>query len=151
VLGTAAVRDEGFLAAALERWGPEVVIGALDAKAGRVALSGWVEEGEPVEAVGRRFREAGLRTALHTDVARDGVGTGPNLDASVALARATGLGITVSGGVSGIEDVRAVARCGEPGIVGVIVGRALYDGSLDLAEALAVMRETPASCWKGSL
>ncbi len=135
VLGTAAVQDPALARAAVEEFGAERVVGALDARQGKIAVRGWTETGEPVEEVGRRFREAGIRCALHTDVARDGIGAGPNLAASVALAQAAELAIIVSGGVSSIEDVARVAACGEPRIEGLIIGRALYEGALDLAEA----------------
>ncbi len=138
VLGTAAVREPEMLSAAILEHGSGAIVGALDARDGRIAVKGWIESGEPVEIVGRRFREHGLERALHTDVSRDGVGAGPNLDASIALARATGVRITVSGGVSSMDDVRAVCECGEPLIEGLIIGRALYEGAVDLREACAV-------------
>jgi len=138
VIGTAAVHAPEILSAAILEHGEGAVVGALDAREGRIAVKGWVESGEPVEVVGRRFREAGLVRALHTDVSRDGVGSGPNLDASVALARATGIRITVSGGVSSLDDVRRVCECDEPLIEGLIIGRALYEGAVDLREACAI-------------
>jgi phosphoribosylformimino-5-aminoimidazole carboxamide ribotide isomerase len=142
VFGTAAVREPELVRAAVAEFGPERVVGALDAKEGRIAIRGWTETGEPVEDVGRRFREAGLLRALHTDVARDGIGTGPNLQASIALAQAADIRIIVSGGVSSIEDVARVASCGEPRIEGLIIGRALYEGKLDLAEACRIAHGT---------
>jgi phosphoribosylformimino-5-aminoimidazole carboxamide ribotide isomerase len=140
VLGTAAAKDPELLRAAIAEFGPEAIVGGLDVRDGKVAVEGWVEtEGDP-EEVGQRFREAGLRVALHTEVSRDGVGGGPAVDASVALARATGLRIIVSGGVSSMDHVRAVAECGEPLIEGLIIGRAIYEGQVDLAKACRIAR-----------
>lgn len=136
VVGTAAVRDERFLGEVLALAGPDAVVGALDARDGKVAISGWVESGCPVEEIGLRWRAAGLVRAIHTDVVRDGMGVGPNVGASVALARATGLRVIVSGGVATLDDVRRVRDSGEPLVEAVIIGRALYEGSLGLAEAL---------------
>jgi phosphoribosylformimino-5-aminoimidazole carboxamide ribotide isomerase len=138
VFGTAIVRDPALGRLAVEEFGPERVVGALDAREGRIALEGWTETGAPVEEIGRRLVEEGLLRALHTDVACDGIGSGPNYRASIDLARAAGLRIIVSGGVSSNEDVERVASCGEPLIEGLIIGRALYEGRLDLAEACRV-------------
>lgn len=141
VLGTAAVEDPKLLSAALEAFGPEVIVGGLDTREGQVAIRGWVEARGDAAEVGCELREMGLEIALHTEVSRDGVGGGPALEASVSLARATGLRIIVSGGVSSIDHVRQVASCGEPLIDGLIVGRALYEGQVDLVEACQIARE----------
>lgn len=142
VLGTAAVRTPELARAAVEEFGSERIVGALDAREGLVAVRGWTETGEPVEEVGRRFRSDGILLALHTDVARDGIGTGPNLAASVALAQSADIRIIVSGGVSSMADVASVAACDEPRIEGLIIGRALYEARVDLAEACRVAHAT---------
>ncbi len=140
VLGTAAVEDPKLLSAALQAFGPEAIVGGLDTREGKVAIKGWVETRGDAAEVGRQLRAMGLQIALHTEVSRDGVGGGPALGASVSLARATGLRIIVSGGVSSVDHVRQVASCGEPLIDGLIVGRALYEGQVDLVEACQIAR-----------
>jgi len=146
VIGTAGIRDPEFLKSAVERFG-DAIVGGLDARDGKVAVKGWVEtSSDDVATVGRRMVDAGVLTVVHTDIGRDGVLTGPNIEASLALARATGLAVIVSGGVSSIDDVRAVRRAAAPDrpggpapIEGCIIGRAIYTGAVDLAEAV---RET---------
>lgn len=135
VLGTAIVEDPDLARRAVEEFGAERVVAALDAKDGRIAVRGWTETGAPVEEVGLRLREAGVIRALHTDVSRDGIGVGANVEATAALARACGMHAIVSGGVASIEDVHRALDCGEPLVEGVIVGRALYEGRFDLDEA----------------
>lgn len=138
VLGTAAVLAPALFEAAIDVFGAEAIVVGLDTKGGRVAIKGWVEAQGSPEEVGRRMRRLGVTTALHTEVSRDGVGGGPALEASIALARATGLRVIISGGVSSLDDVLRVASCGEPLVEGLIVGRALYEGRIDLAEACRI-------------
>ncbi len=134
VLGTAAVENPDLVAQALARGGPQAVAVAIDARDGRVRTRGWqVESGLDAIAFARTLAALGLRTAIHTDIARDGLGTGVNLAASRALAEASGLDVIAAGGVASLADVSA-AR--EAGLSGVIIGRALYEGRIDLAEAL---------------
>jgi phosphoribosylformimino-5-aminoimidazole carboxamide ribotide isomerase len=137
ILGTAAVADPGFACGVVEQWGADAVTVALDAKGGRVAVEGWraTSHWTPA-ALGRELAGAGVRHALYTDVSRDGVGTGVNVSATAALARETGLEVVASGGVASLDDVRAVKAAG--GIAGVVIGRALYEGAVDLAAALAI-------------
>ena len=104
-----------------------------------VATEGWASVSDlPVEDLARRFEDAGVAALLFTDIGRDGLLKGCNVEATLALARAQSLPVIASGGVAGIEDIRALAPHTEDGIEGVITGRALYDGRLDLAEALRV-------------
>ena len=139
VLGTMAIEQPDILQTALSQFGPERIVVGLDARDGRVAIRGWQEDsGLDVTAVGRQIREMGLTTALHTDIGRDGDLRGVNGPASSALAQATGLSVIASGGVASLEDVRALLPL--PGICGVIVGRALYEGTVSLPELLAVSR-----------
>ena len=148
VLGTAAIADDAFLRAAVSAVGGAVV-GGIDARDGQVALRGWVEtSSESAVRVGERMFSAGVREVVHTDIGRDGVMTGPNIDASRRLAEETGLSVIVSGGVSCIEDVRRANEAardahadGRPLISGCITGRAIYEGALDLAEAVRVTRQ----------
>jgi phosphoribosylformimino-5-aminoimidazole carboxamide ribotide isomerase len=135
VLGTMAVVEPEMLRLALAKFGPERIVVGLDARDGRVAIRGWqADSGLEVVATGRQLRAAGVTTVLHTDIGRDGDLSGVNGAASSALAQATGLDVIASGGVSGPDDVRGLI--GLPGISGVIIGRALYEGKIDLAELL---------------
>jgi phosphoribosylformimino-5-aminoimidazole carboxamide ribotide isomerase len=135
VLGTAALRDPALVRSAAGRFPGRVAVG-IDARDGRVAVSGWLETSETdVLTLARRFEDAGVAALIHTDIARDGTGEGPNLAASAALARAVRLPVIASGGVGSLEDVRRA--CGQ-GLAGLIVGRALYTGAVDLGRALEV-------------
>lgn len=137
VLGTVALRDPALVRAAAARFPGRIVVG-LDAKEGRVAVEGWLDIGEATALeVGRRFADAGVAAIVHTDIARDGMLSGPNLEASAELAEAVGLPVIVSGGVSSEEDLVAAARLAPRGVAGAIVGRALYTGAVDLDSALA--------------
>jgi phosphoribosylformimino-5-aminoimidazole carboxamide ribotide isomerase len=134
VLGTAAVEDPALVDWALGVFGSERVAVGIDAREGQVQVRGW--QGATAlgaEALGRRLRQQGVTWCVHTDVARDGVGTGVNVAASQELARATGLSVIASGGVAGPGDVRAVRAAG---LAGVIIGRALYEGRVELADVL---------------
>ena len=141
VLGTAALENPELVAAALAGYGPERVAAGIDARDGRVRTHGWqaATDVSPVE-LGRTMRAAGIRTAIYTDIARDGILSGVNVTATAALAEATGLEIIASGGVSSLDDV-ARLRGYAPGIGGVIIGRALYDDRVDLAAAVALAGE----------
>jgi phosphoribosylformimino-5-aminoimidazole carboxamide ribotide isomerase len=138
VLGTAAVERPKLVTAALARYGPERIVVGIDARAGRVRIRGWTEEaGTTPLALARTLVEAGLRIAIYTDIARDGVRTGVDVAATHKLAEVTGLEVIASGGVASLEDIRRVR---EAGLAGVIVGRALYEGQIDLKQALALGR-----------
>lgn len=134
VLGTAAVTDPALVPAALARAGSERVAIGLDTKAGRVAIRGWVET-TPLLAddVCRRVLSEGATTIIYTDVSRDGMLTGPDLEGATRLMR-LGAEVIASGGVSSLADLRAVR---DAGLAGAIVGRALYESRFSLAEALA--------------
>jgi phosphoribosylformimino-5-aminoimidazole carboxamide ribotide isomerase len=135
VLGTAALRDPALVRSAAGRFPGRVAVG-IDARDGRVAVEGWLETSETdVLQLARRFEDAGVAALIHTDIARDGTGEGPNLAASAALAQAVRLPVIASGGVGSLEDVRRA--CGR-GLAGLIVGRALYTGAVDLGRALEV-------------
>ena len=138
VIGTAALTDPAFVRAMAARHPGRIVV-AVDARDGMVATAGWAELSDvPVAEMAARFEDAGVAALLFTDIGRDGLLTGCNVEATVALARATRLPVIASGGVAGIADIRALAGHESDGIEGVITGRALYDGRLDLAEALSV-------------
>jgi phosphoribosylformimino-5-aminoimidazole carboxamide ribotide isomerase len=136
VLGTAALRDPALVRDAARKFPGRIAVG-LDAKNGRVSVEGWLDTGEAtVIEVARRFEDAGVAALVHTDIARDGMLTGPNLAASAELADAVSIPVIVSGGVANEDDVIAAARLAPRGIAGAIAGRALYTGALDLASAL---------------
>jgi phosphoribosylformimino-5-aminoimidazole carboxamide ribotide isomerase len=135
VLGTALVNDPDLVATACERF-PGIVAG-IDARDGLVAIEGWKQgTARRVADVVAEMAALGVRRLVYTDISLDGMQTGPNLVAYRDLVASTGLAVIASGGVSTIEDIRALL--GIPGIEGVIAGRALYEGTLDLAEAIAV-------------
>ena len=138
ILGTAAVRDPEFVRAAARAFPGRVAVG-IDARAGRVAVEGWAEATD-LEAtdLARRFEDAGVAALIYTDIDRDGAMEGPNVPATAALAHAVSIPVIASGGVSSIEDLRALKACGAP-LDGAISGRALYEGRIDLAEAVRLL------------
>lgn len=137
VLGTALINDPDFVGRACARW-PGIVAG-VDARDGKVAIQGWQEGSErSVSDVVTELDGLGVKRLVYTDIALDGMQTGPNLRAYRALALAADAAIIASGGVSVIDDIFALSAI--PGVEGVIAGRALYEGTLDLAEAIEVGR-----------
>ena len=139
VIGTAAVENPKLVEAALAAFGPERIALGLDARDGKVRTHGWKENtGITAVEMGLQWAEKGVRWVIFTDVARDGMGTGLNLDATVELAQVTGMHVIASGGAASLEDVQ---RTYEAGLSGVIIGRALYEGSVILEEALRVGNE----------
>jgi phosphoribosylformimino-5-aminoimidazole carboxamide ribotide isomerase len=144
ILGTVAVRDPDLVRQACRLFPGRVAVG-IDAKGGRVAVEGWAETSDlTAEELARRFEDAGVAAIIHTDIDRDGLLQGVNVEATAALAKAVRIPVIASGGVAGLEDLRRLLAAGPDGgpgsIAGVVVGRALYDGRLDLAEALALLR-----------
>ena len=137
VVGTRAALDAVFLHDVCRRH-PGRIIVAVDARGLRVAVKGWTELSEQtVAAVGARARDAGAAALLYTDVSRDGMEQGPNVEDTAALARSVGMAILASGGVVGIDDLRRLAEI--PGVEGTVVGRALYTGAIDLRQALEAL------------
>lgn len=138
VIGTAALKDPDFVKAAAKAH-PDRIVVAVDAKGGMVATEGWAEASDmPVADLARRFEDAGVAAVLFTDVGRDGLLKGVNLEATHALAKAQTLPVIASGGVAGEADIHALKAIAADGIAGVICGRAIYDGRLDLGRALAI-------------
>lgn len=139
ILGTVALRDPDLVREAARAFPGRVAVG-IDARDGRVAVEGWAEQSD-IEALdlARKFDDAGVAAIIFTDIARDGVMTGPNVAATADLARALTTAVIASGGVSCLDDLRALKDVADAGIAGVISGRALYDGRLDAAEALALL------------
>lgn len=145
ILGTVAVKNPELVREACREWPGRVAVG-IDAKGGKVAIEGWAEVSElTAEQLAAEFVDAGVAAIIHTDVDRDGVLAGPNIETTAQLARATPIPVIASGGVSSIEDLEALHAAG--GIDGAISGRALYDGRIDLKSALARLRDLDAgSC-----
>ena len=138
VMGTAALKDPEFVKDMARAFEGGIVV-AVDAKDGMVATEGWAEVSDvPVADLARRFEDAGVASVLFTDIGRDGLLTGCNIDATVDLARRVDIPVIASGGVKGLADIRMLAVHADEGIEGVITGRALYDGRLDLAAAIAM-------------
>ena len=141
VIGSAALKDPDFVKEAA-RANPQRIVVAVDARDGMVATEGWAEVSDvPVADMARRFEDAGVASLLFTDIGRDGLLKGCNIEATLDLARATDLPVIASGGVAGIEDIRVLADHAGEGIEGVITGRALYEGKLDLADAIEVAQK----------
>ncbi len=142
VMGTAALKDPEFVKDMAKEC-PGGIVVAVDARDGMVATEGWAELSEvSIYDMARRFEDAGVASLLFTDIGRDGMLKGCNIEATVDLARRTDLPVIASGGVKGLDDIRMLALLARDGIEGVITGRALYDGRLDLAAAIALAEAT---------
>lgn len=136
VLGTSAVTDSAFVREALQRWGERIAIG-IDARDGIARVSGWTEDSK-IGAIelARRLEAEGAKCVIYTDISRDGVLVGPNIPALRQMIDGTGLDVIASGGVSKIDDVRALSEIKHPRLDGVIIGKALYEGLVKLEDAL---------------
>jgi len=140
IIGTAAVRDPDLVKGAAKRFPGQVAVG-LDARDGKVAVEGWAENSEiTVLDIAHRFEDAGVAAIIFTDIARDGLLKGLNLDATIALADQISIPVIASGGLAGIDDITAMLAPRAKKLAGAIAGRALYDGRLDSAAALALVR-----------
>ena len=138
VMGSAALKDPEFVKEMAREWEGGIVV-AVDARDGMVATEGWAEVSDvPVVDLARRFEDAGVASLLFTDIGRDGLLKGCNVQATVDLARAVDIPVIASGGVKGLDDIHMLALQADQGIEGVITGRALYEGRLDLATAIAL-------------
>ena len=145
IIGTAAVRNPALVKEAARGHPGRVAVG-LDARNGQVAVEGWAETSElSALDVAKRFEDAGVAAIIYTDVARDGMLKGLNLEATIALADQLSIPVIASGGLASIDDVRALLAPRAQILEGAIVGRALYDGRLDAAEALKLIRAAPAA------
>jgi len=140
IIGTAAVRNPALVKDAARKFPKRVAVG-LDARDGRVAVEGWAETSElTVLEIARRFEDAGVAAIIYTDVARDGMLKGINWDATIALAEAVSIPVVASGGLASLDDIRTMTEPRANKLEGAIAGRALYDGRLDAAEALRLLR-----------
>ena len=145
IIGTAAVRNPSLVKEAARAYPDRVAVG-LDARDGKVAVEGWAETSEVTALdVARRFEDAGVAAIIYTDVARDGMLQGLNLDATIALADAVSIPVIASGGLASIEDVHALLAPRARKLEGAIGGRALYDGTLDAGAALKLIRAVQAA------
>ncbi|RTQ97562.1 1-(5-phosphoribosyl)-5-[(5-phosphoribosylamino)methylideneamino]imidazole-4-carboxamide isomerase [Halomonas nitroreducens] len=141
IIGTKAVKEPAFVTEMCQAFPGHVIVG-LDARDGFVATDGWAEVSQiKATDLAKRFADDGVSSIVYTDIARDGMMGGVNVEATAELARQGGLPVIASGGVTNLDDLRALIAAGEPGILGAITGRAIYEGSLDVAEAQALCDE----------
>ena len=137
IIGTKAVKEPHFVTEMCEQFPGHVIVG-LDAKDGLVATDGWAEVSDlKATDLAKRFEQDGVSAIVYTDIARDGMMQGVNVEATVAMARASSIPVIASGGITDMKDIRALSDVSASGICGAITGRAIYEGSLDLAEAQA--------------
>ena len=136
ILGTVALRDPALVREVAHHFPQQIVIG-IDARDGRVAVEGWLEDSNALATeLAARFEDAGVAAIVYTDIARDGMLTGPNFEATAALADAVGIPVILSGGVASEEDVVHAATLAPRGVAGAIVGRAIYTGAVDIGRTL---------------
>jgi phosphoribosylformimino-5-aminoimidazole carboxamide ribotide isomerase len=145
IIGTAAVRNPALVKEAARAHPGRVAVG-LDAREGRVAVEGWTQTSDLSSLdIAKRFEDAGVAAIIYTDVARDGMLEGLNLDATIALAETVSIPVIASGGLASLDDIRALLKPRAKKLAGAIAGRALYDGRLDAAEALQLIRSAQAA------
>lgn len=141
IIGTAAVKNPGFLQDACSAFGGHIIVG-LDAKDGRVATDGWSKlTGHEVIDLARKYEDYGVESIIYTDIGRDGMLSGINIDATVALSQSISIPVIASGGLSNLDDIRNLCAVEEDGVEGVICGRSIYSGDLDFEEAQALADE----------
>jgi phosphoribosylformimino-5-aminoimidazole carboxamide ribotide isomerase len=141
ILGTRAVREPAFVAQACAAFPGRIIVG-IDARDGYIATDGWAEvTGVRAADLARQLENDGVTAIVYTDIARDGMMQGVNVEATVAMARASTIPVIASGGITNLEDIRRLAAVAAEGICGAITGRAIYEGSLDLAEAQSLCDE----------
>jgi phosphoribosylformimino-5-aminoimidazole carboxamide ribotide isomerase len=149
ILGTAAQKEPQIVRQAVEQFGAERVVVGIDARDRRVAVEAWQEVTETSDLdFARQMADLGAIRCVYTDIARDGMGTGPNLDATADMARRSGMKVIASGGVAQLEHVRSLIALEASGIEGMVVGKALYTGSLRLPEMLA-LADSPSQAAQG--
>ncbi|NRP14944.1 MULTISPECIES: 1-(5-phosphoribosyl)-5-[(5-phosphoribosylamino)methylideneamino]imidazole-4-carboxamide isomerase [unclassified Marinobacterium] len=144
IIGTKAVKEPEFVTEMCKAFPGKIIVG-LDAQDGRVAIDGWAEVTDVMAVdLAKRFRDDGVSSIVYTDIARDGMMQGVNVEATVDLAVQGGIPVVASGGVTNIDDIRALAEVADQGILGAITGRAIYEGTLDVAEAQALSDQLTA-------
>ena len=141
ILGSAAVKNPQLVKDACRAYPGRIVVG-IDAKNGDVAVEGWEASGHiQAEELARKMADAGVERIIFTDIARDGMLSGVNVEATVAVAKASGLKVTASGGVASLEDLKILKKRETDGVEGCIIGKALYTGAIDLRQAVAIAKE----------
>ncbi|OGA05410.1 MAG: 1-(5-phosphoribosyl)-5-[(5-phosphoribosylamino)methylideneamino]imidazole-4-carboxamide isomerase [Betaproteobacteria bacterium RIFCSPLOWO2_02_FULL_64_12] len=144
IIGTAAVKNPGFLQDACTAFSGHIIV-ALDARQGKVAVEGWSKmTGHDVLDLAKKFEDYGVEAVIYTDIGRDGMLSGINIDATLKLAQKLRTPVIASGGLTGLEDIEALCRIESEGIVGAITGRAIYQGTLDFKQAQAAADELGA-------
>ena len=144
IIGTAAVKNPGFLRDACVAFPGHIIVG-LDAKDGKVATDGWSKlTGHDVVDLGKKYEDYGVESIIYTDIGRDGMLSGLNIEATLRLAQALTVPVIASGGLSNLDDIKALCAVEKEGVVGTIAGRAVYDGSLDFQAAQALADELGA-------
>lgn len=140
ILGTAAIENPDLVGQAIAQFGVEQMVVGIDARDGRVKTRGWLQDTNVTPAdLGKKMKALGVKTIIYTDINRDGVLTGVNAAATATLAQAAGLNVIASGGVASLADIRQCQALADQGVIGVITGRAIYDGRIDLAAALQMI------------
>ncbi|WP_101758864.1 1-(5-phosphoribosyl)-5-[(5-phosphoribosylamino)methylideneamino]imidazole-4-carboxamide isomerase [Oceanicoccus sp. KOV_DT_Chl] len=135
IIGTKAVKEPSFVTAACKAFPGHIIVG-LDAKEGLVATDGWAEVSDiKATELAKRFEQDGVESIVYTDIARDGMMQGVNVEQTVAMAQASSIPVIASGGITNMEDIKALQAMASEGILGAITGRAIYEGTLDVAEA----------------
>lgn len=141
ILGTVAYKYPEFITLACKRFPDRIILG-IDAKKGHVSVEGWTEETDMTPAeMATRYEEVGISAIIYTDIHRDGMSTGPNVEATKNLAKAVKIPVIAAGGISGIDDVSKIWPLSEYGVIGMITGKAIYEGTLDLAEAITLLKK----------
>lgn len=141
IIGTQAVKEPGLVARACKAFPGHIIVG-LDAKEGRVAIKGWAETTEHAVAdLAQRFEQDGVSAIVYTDIGRDGMMTGPNVQATRALAEAISIPVIASGGITDLDDVRSLCALASSGVTAAITGRAIYEGTLDFATGQRIADE----------
>ncbi len=137
ILGTAAVENPGLVRQAVEQWGPERIVVGIDAKAGRVAVNGWTTGAScSSHELASAVKAAGVRRIIYTEIDRDGTMNGLDTGKTARLARESGLRVIASGGVASMDDLERASNYVEDGLEGVVIGKSLYEGTIDLSEAV---------------
>jgi len=140
ILGTVAYKDPEFVTLSCQEFPGRIILG-IDAKRDHVAVEGWTEETDlsPLE-MARKYEAVGISAIVYTDIQRDGMSTGPNVNATGALAKVVKIPVIASGGISGIDDVEKILTLSKDGVIGMITGKALYEGTLELARAIKLTK-----------